>query len=193
MWGPRPFSFRNRKMLKKVLSASLVLLQILTQTASAMEFRPIAVQPIPALPSLITSDNLKNKNLSSNVNDFLFFKLSECFKLGLCRNETSAKDGTEVLRLSVGELSNPDGLDNFGAYLHYPSPIVAAGQQFGNPSSVSMVLPEIKSRFQVKPDFSSGFMTSAFFGMRYADVMIGRRTSVVNTGTGFAAQGQVEF
>ena len=101
-------------MLKKVLSASLVLLQILTQTASAMEFRPIAVQPIPALPSLITSDNLKNKNLSSNVNDFLFFKLSDSFV-----NQPLAGQGLSVLSKGSADetLSSLAGWRLTGAYL----------------------------------------------------------------------------
>ena len=75
--------FNERKMLKKILSASLVLLQILTQSASAMEFRPLVqpspVQAIPAVSLPIASDILKNENPLSVSRAFSFFNISDNF------------------------------------------------------------------------------------------------------------------
>lgn len=63
-------------LLKKIFSASLIILQILTQSASAFEYLPI-IQPIAIQPLQITSDILKNKNPFSVVNNFLFFNISD--------------------------------------------------------------------------------------------------------------------
>ena len=60
-------------MFKKILSASLVLLQMLTQSAGAAEFRPI-IQPVAVQPLQFSSDILENKNPSSGVTFFCFLK-----------------------------------------------------------------------------------------------------------------------
>lgn len=64
-------------MLKKIFIISLVLLYVVTQTASAMEFQPVMAQPIPALAAQVPSDIFKNENPSSVSGAFSFFKISD--------------------------------------------------------------------------------------------------------------------
>ncbi|MBL8013053.1 MAG: RHS repeat-associated core domain-containing protein [Candidatus Omnitrophica bacterium] len=59
-------------MFKKILNASLIVLHLLTQSASAFEFQSIAIQS-----SLTSSDIFKNENPLSGVTPFLFSKISE--------------------------------------------------------------------------------------------------------------------
>lgn len=117
IWWPRPFLFKE-PMIKKILSASLIILHLLTQSASAFEYLPI-IQPIAIQPLQITSDILKNKMSFSGVNDFLFFKISDSF----VNQPLAFGQGLSVFsNVSANQtLSNPAGWRLTGAYLHNPS------------------------------------------------------------------------
>ena len=102
-------------MLKKILSTSLIILQIFTQSASALEFRPI-IQPLQ-----IQSDILKNENPLSVSDAFSFFNISDIFV-----NQPMVVDqGLSVYSKAIADqtLSNRSGWRLTGAYLRVLSKV----------------------------------------------------------------------
>ena len=161
-------------MLKKILAASLIVLHLLTQSAYAVEFRPIIISPIPAQSLQLSSDILKNKIPVSSESAFLFFKISDNFVNHPLADGQRMSFSSRVI--ADKKLSKPAGWRLTNAY--YANFPALMGLYFvrGNPSSDSMDLPEIKSQFQVNQDYSSGFIPAAFLNKRNAAGMTNTQT-----------------